>query len=71
MAAAKRATPDAVVARLNAAFNEAMRVPFVQARLAELSIQPGGGTLGDAGSFITQEAAAWGQLIRARGIRAN
>jgi len=65
------ATPDALVTRINAAFNEAMRVPSVQARLAELSIQPGGGPPEEAGRFIAQEAVAWGQLIRARGIRAN
>lgn len=62
-------TPDSTVSRLNAAFNEALRDPAVQTRLAELSIQPGGGAPELAGRFMAGETQAWGRLIRERGIR--
>jgi len=62
-------TPDATVARLNAAFNESLRDPAVQARLAELSIQPVGGPPEEARRFMAAETQAWGRLIRERGIR--
>lgn len=65
------ATPDAVVARLNAAFNAALRDPAVQRRLTELSIDAKGGTPEELRRFMDGEMEAWGRLIRERGIRAN
>lgn len=65
------ATPDAVVARLNAAFNEALRDPAVQRRLTELSIDAKGGTPEELQRFMESEMDAWGRLIRERGIRAG
>jgi tripartite-type tricarboxylate transporter receptor subunit TctC len=65
------ATPDAVVARLNAAFNAALRDPAVQRRLTELSIDAKGGTPEELQQFMNSEMEAWGRLIRERGIRAG
>jgi tripartite-type tricarboxylate transporter receptor subunit TctC len=65
------ATPDAVVERLNAAFNAALKAPSVNAKLLELSIQPVGGPPEDLHRFMQAETEAWGKLIRERGIRAN
>lgn len=65
------ATPDAAVARLNAAFNGALRDPAVQRRLTELSIDAKGGTPAELQRFMESEMDAWGRLIRERGIRAG
>ncbi|WP_270934544.1 Bug family tripartite tricarboxylate transporter substrate binding protein [Falsiroseomonas oryzae] len=65
------ATPDAVVARLNAVFNAALAAPPVRARFAELSIQPVGGAPEELNRFMAAETEAWGRLIRERGITAN
>ena len=65
------ATPDAVVARLNAAFNGAIRAAPVQAKFAELSIIGTGGSPAELQRFMAAETEAWGRLIRERGIRAE
>jgi tripartite-type tricarboxylate transporter receptor subunit TctC len=65
------ATPDAAAGRLNEVFGAALRVPSVQAKFAELSIQPVGGSPQDLRRFMDAEMEAWGKLIRDRGIRAN
>ena len=62
-------TPDAVVAKLNAAANTAMQDPTLLARYKALSISPGGGTPAEVGAFIKQETKRWGDVIRAAGIQ--
>jgi len=43
----------------------------VKSKFEELGVQPIGGTLAQANSFITRERQRWGELIRAAGIQAN
>ena len=45
--------------------------PSVKSKFEELGVQPIGGTLAQANSFITRERQRWGELIRAAGIQAN
>jgi tripartite-type tricarboxylate transporter receptor subunit TctC len=62
-------TPDAVVAKLNAAANAAMHDPALLERYQQLSITPGGGTPAEAAAFIKSETQRWGDVIRAAGIQ--
>jgi len=63
--------PAPVLARLNAAFNEAMRDSAVQKRLAEIDLEPAGGSAADFGKLIRTESAHWGELARSRNIVAE
>jgi tripartite-type tricarboxylate transporter receptor subunit TctC len=62
-------TPDAIVAKLNAAANKAMTDPDLVARFTQLSISPGGGTPAEAAAFIKSETQRWGDVIRDAGIK--
>jgi len=62
-------TPDAIVAKLNAAVNKAMTDPDLLARFTQLSISPGGGTPAEAAAFIKSETQRWGDVIRDAGIK--
>jgi tripartite-type tricarboxylate transporter receptor subunit TctC len=62
-------TPDDVVAKLNAAANEALHTPAVLDRFRELSISPGGGTPAEMNAFVKQETLRWGEVIRDAGIK--
>jgi tripartite-type tricarboxylate transporter receptor subunit TctC len=62
-------TPDAIVAKLNAAANKAMTDPDLLARFTQLSISPGGGTPAEAAAFIKSETRRWGDVIRDAGIK--
>jgi len=64
-------TPPAVLAKLNAVFNEAMRDPTVQKRLAEMDVEPIGGSGADFGKHIRAESEKWSRLIRERKITAE
>jgi len=61
-------TPPAIIAKLNAAANTAMRDPGLRERFAALSIGPGGGTPAEASAFVKEEAQRWGDVIRKAGI---
>ncbi|HEX3936734.1 MAG TPA: tripartite tricarboxylate transporter substrate binding protein [Xanthobacteraceae bacterium] len=62
-------TPDAVVAKLNAAAKKALQDPDLLARFRQLSITPGGGSPADAAAFIKTETARWGAVIKDAGIK--
>ena len=57
-------TPDAVVAKLNAAFNEALADPATRAKLVELGFVPVGGKGPDYGEVIRSEVAKWRKVIK-------
>lgn len=58
-------TPAAVVDKVNAAMNEALRDAEVQKRLAELSAEAVGGTPQQTASYLRQEAERWKNVITA------
>ncbi len=62
-------TPDAIVAKLNAAANTALHDPALLERFKQLSITPGGGTPADAAAFVKSETQRWGDVIREAGIQ--
>jgi tripartite-type tricarboxylate transporter receptor subunit TctC len=64
-------TPAAVVAKLNAAINEALADPDIQARFKTLHLLPGGGSPQDMGKFVKEETTRWGEVIRAAKVPVN
>jgi tripartite-type tricarboxylate transporter receptor subunit TctC len=62
-------TPGAIVARLNAEINAAIRQPEVRERLAAEGAEVLGGTPGDFASHIKAELSRMGKLMREAGIR--
>ncbi len=63
--------PPEIAARLTAAVQAALRHPEVVARLAEGAIEPVGGSPTEWGPYLSRELAKWGDVIRARNIRAG
>jgi len=68
---APAATPPAVVAALNAAFNKALADPAVRKRMEEVGVIPLGGTPERMGEHMRSEVARWGAVIRENNIRAQ
>ena len=61
--------PKAIVARLNAEINGALRTPTLGKRFAALGAEPVGGTPEAFGALIRREHAKWGDVIRRSGAR--
>jgi tripartite-type tricarboxylate transporter receptor subunit TctC len=66
-----KGTPAAIVTRLNAEFNKALQIPLVKSRLAEISVQGGGGAPERAAQLLQSEIGSWGKLIKERNIKAE
>jgi tripartite-type tricarboxylate transporter receptor subunit TctC len=64
-------TPPAIVAKLNAAINEALKSPEAQAHFAALDLRAVGGTPDDAAAYIRGETKVWSGVIAQAGIQAN
>jgi tripartite-type tricarboxylate transporter receptor subunit TctC len=61
----------AVVQAINDAFNTALAVPEVRARLATLGVEPLGGTAAKFAPYVAAELARWQKVARAAGIRSD
>ncbi len=66
--AAPAKTPPAVIERLNAAANEALKTPAVQQRLLALGVRAQGGTPQQLQTLLAGEIRHWGEVIRAAKI---
>ena len=67
--AAPARTPPAVIERLNAAANEALKTPAVRDRLLALGVRPQGGTPQQLQARCwPREIAHWREVIRAAKI---
>src|SRR5262247_2760704 len=64
-------TSSVVVGKLNAAINDVLALPDVQAHFAGISMQPVGGAPADLANLISAETRRWGEVIRAANISAN
>jgi len=62
-------TPEAIVAKLNAAANTALHDPALLERFKQLSITPAGGSPAEAAAFVKSETQRWSDVIRAAGIQ--
>ena len=56
-------TPQAIVDKLNADINEALRDPNVRQRLGNLSAEVAGGTLAETAAFFKAEIETWHKVI--------
>ena len=61
-------TPAAVIERINADVNAALKDPAVQEQLGKQGLVIGGGSAAQFRSFIDAEALKWGAIIRKNGI---
>jgi tripartite-type tricarboxylate transporter receptor subunit TctC len=68
---AQKKTPARIIERLNKAFNEALSDPAVLGQFADMGVKAGGGTPEEFRAHIRAETRRWGDLVRARGIRAE
>ncbi|TMH26639.1 MAG: tripartite tricarboxylate transporter substrate binding protein [Betaproteobacteria bacterium] len=62
-------TPSAIAEKVGADVREALKLPEVQKRLAELSAEPMGFGPADTGAFIRQETERWSAVIRTAGVK--
>lgn len=63
------ATPDAVVAQLNAAFNEVLKDADIRQRLAQAGVVPVGGEPAVHGRIVAAEQQMWAQAARQIGYK--
>lgn len=64
-------TPKAIVARLNAEINAALKLPEVRAKLETAGIEVQGGTPQDYAALIKSDLAKWGKVVKEAGIPAE
>jgi len=69
--AAPPRTPRPVIAKINAAMNEVLRMPDIVQQLGRLGMRPVGGSPADMAAFVAEETRRWGEVIRAANISAN
>jgi len=65
---APKGTPGDMIAKVNAAFNQALQEPDMQKRLASLGATPAGSTPEQMGLMVAADTAKWARLIRERKI---
>jgi tripartite-type tricarboxylate transporter receptor subunit TctC len=58
-------TPATIVARLNAAINDVLKMPEVQAQYKRMHLQAVGGTPQDMAKIVKDDTQRWGDVIRA------
>src|SRR5579871_376885 len=63
--AAPPGTPAAIVEKISASVNEALKDPDVQKRFADLSTEPVGGTPKETAAYFKEEAERWQKVITA------
>jgi len=64
-------TPKAIIARLNAEINAALKLPDVRSKLEAAGIDIQGGTPQDYAALIKSDLAKWSKVIKAAGIPAE
>jgi tripartite-type tricarboxylate transporter receptor subunit TctC len=64
-------TPDAVAQKVAAGVQEALKLPDVQKRLADLSAEPMGLGPAETAAFMKQEVERWGAVVRAAGVKVD
>jgi tripartite-type tricarboxylate transporter receptor subunit TctC len=62
-------TPEAVVVKLNAAVNDGLRSPTIQAQLTKLGTEPRIRSRNDLVAFMAEEAEQWDAMVTAANIK--
>jgi tripartite-type tricarboxylate transporter receptor subunit TctC len=65
---APKATPEAIVAKLNAAVTEILKDPEIQAQFAKLGVQPAPTSIPETAKFIEEERVRWGDIITSANV---
>ena len=65
------ATPKPIVAKLNKALLDAMKLPEVVARFDVIGAEPVGSTPDELAAHLARESARWSKLMAERGIKAD
>jgi len=66
-----KGTPRGIIRRLNAAFNEILKMQDARDSLGRQGVEPRGGTAEEAASFIAAEIESWAQAVAAAGAHAR
>ncbi|MGZ5827115.1 MAG: Bug family tripartite tricarboxylate transporter substrate binding protein [Xanthobacteraceae bacterium] len=64
-------TPDAIVAKLNAAVNDALQSATIRETLSNFGSEPIGGQPQDFAAFVASESKKWTDIIRIAGVKAE
>ena len=64
-------TPAAIVDKLNAATNAALRSPEMQASMAKLGVEATIGSPQDFAAFIAEEAPKWARIVADSGVKVD
>jgi tripartite-type tricarboxylate transporter receptor subunit TctC len=64
-------TSPSIVSKLNAAINEILKSPELEANLAKINAKPKIGSPEDFASFMAAETQKWTKVISSAGIRAD
>jgi len=62
-------TPASIADKISLAIRDALRMPDVEKRLAELSAEPMGLSPAETAAFMRQETERWSAVIRAAGVK--
>jgi tripartite-type tricarboxylate transporter receptor subunit TctC len=62
-------TPAAIVSKLNATVNEALKDPELVSRYKALHLLPGSGSPAEVKAFVREDTRRWGEVIRAANIK--
>jgi tripartite-type tricarboxylate transporter receptor subunit TctC len=65
---APKGTPDAIIAKLNAAVTEILREGDVQAQFIKLGVQPAPMDVSATANFIAEERRRWGGIIKSADV---
>lgn len=65
---APKGTPEAIVAKLNAAVTEILKEPDIQAQFAKLGVQPAPMSIPETAKFIGEERVRWGDIIKSANV---
>ncbi len=62
-------TPKPIVQRLNTEIAQILKMPDIQAKLAELGLSPSGGSPEDLGEFQKAEIAKWAKVVKEANVK--
>jgi tripartite-type tricarboxylate transporter receptor subunit TctC len=68
---APKATPAAIVDKLNGAINAGLADPDVKAKLENLGVAPQAMTPAEYGKLIAEETAKWAKVVKSAGLKAE
>ena len=64
-------TPASVAEKVHRGYREVLARPEVNAKLADLMLEPVASTPAQAAQFFVEETALWGKVIRDTGVKAQ